>query len=93
VILNRNPNCNAAREVTEDCDVVITKSGSAVFGDASAIQRAGTLKEAFSMECGGTGVFDHDAALDGEAIAQGKAVSPLLRRSATALHKTRDQNS
>jgi hypothetical protein len=39
------------------------------------------------MECGGTGVFDHDAALDGGVLAQGKAVSPLLRRSATALQK------
>jgi hypothetical protein len=41
------------------------------------------------VECGGTGVFDHDAALDGGEITQGKAVSPLLRRSATALHKKR----
>jgi hypothetical protein len=36
------------------------------------------------MECGGTGVFDHDAALDGSVIVQAKAVSPPLRRSATA---------
>jgi hypothetical protein len=44
------------------------------------------------MECGGTGVFDHDAALDGEAVVHGKTVSPLLRRSAAALHRNTRSN-
>jgi hypothetical protein len=39
------------------------------------------------------GVFDHDAALKGKTFVQGKAVSPLLRRSATALHKSWRSNS
>jgi hypothetical protein len=53
----------------------------------SRLSEGGNHHDGIFLECGGTGVFDNDAALDGGAISQDKAVSPLLRRSATALHK------
>jgi hypothetical protein len=86
-ILCRSVKANPVREFKRSVRLGLqlrARRSLAAFGQAETM-------ETIIFWCGGTGVFDHDAALDGEGFVQGKAVSPLLRRSATALPNALDQ--